>query len=253
MTPVVARLPARPAANGVVIAATFGVVAVGVVAGVAVPGLKAPVIPVGVIVLSWWALALMYALALSLDVVVTVRREAQMLTLTEVPLVLGLMFASPTQLLLGRMAGAFVAHALYRRQYREPLKLAFNMAWVLETCVAVALFRIFMNGHAIGDWRSWVAACLASMFVALIAAFVVSAVISYVEGAGGRWPFASAARHAVVEALMMTTVGVVSAQALFGNKWAAVPLAGLGLVLWFAYRAYGVLHERHLSLERLYR
>ncbi|MDQ1725400.1 MAG: hypothetical protein QOG52_2428, partial [Frankiaceae bacterium] len=110
-----------------------------------------------------------------------------------------------------------------------------------------------MNGQAIGDWRSWVAAYAASMFVALVAAFVVSAVISYVDVTATRWPFVRTAWQAVLEALMMTTVGVVSAQALFGDKWAGVPLAGLGLVIWFSYRAYGVLHERHLSLERLYR
>ena len=100
---------ARAAANGVVVAATFAVAAIGLVAVLTVPSLAVPVVPVGVLELTWWALGAMYALALSLDVVVTVRREAQMLTLTEVPLVLGLMFASPMQLLLGRLVGAVSA------------------------------------------------------------------------------------------------------------------------------------------------
>jgi len=245
--------PSHTAAARVVIGATFAIAAVGAVCAVLTLALPAPVIPMGVIHLPWWPLMVMFALVMSIDIMIMVRREALMLNLTEVPLVLGLMFATPMQLFIGRLVGTLISHVIYRRQYREPLKMSFNLAWTCEAFMATAIFRFVMNGHAIGDWRSWVGAYAAAVFVAILSAFVVSIVIAYVEGTTSTWPFARMARHALAEAVIMTTLGVVCAQALFGNKWSAVPLVGLGAAVWVAYRAYGVLHERHLSLERLYR
>ena len=245
--------PSRRAIGRVVTGASFGIAAVGALCAVLTAALPAPVIPAGVIHLPWWVIAILYAFVLCIDIIVMVRRQAQSLLLTEVPLVLGLMFASPIELFIGRLIGGLFAQLVYRKQYREPLKLAFNLSWVLEVFIAAALFRLVMNGNAVGDWRSWVAAYAGCMFVAVLGAFVVSVVISYVEGTQAQWPFKHLLAQATTQALIMTTLAVVCAQALFGNKWTAVPLVGLGAVVWIAYRAYGVLHERHMSLERLYR
>ena len=76
--------------------------------------------------IPWWALAIGFYLAECAVVHVHLRRETHTLSLSEVPLVLGLFAVSPLGLVTAQLAGMAVALVFYRRQ--RPLKIVFNLA-----------------------------------------------------------------------------------------------------------------------------
>ncbi|MDT7538548.1 MAG: hypothetical protein QOI82_2133, partial [Actinomycetota bacterium] len=95
--------------------------------------------------LPWWAIALAFAATEIFVLHIQRRREAQTISFSEMPLVLGLFFATPLALLLGRLTASFGVLVLHRRT--PPLKTVFNLALgVTETAIAVALFTALTTG-----------------------------------------------------------------------------------------------------------
>src|SRR3954468_18859108 len=104
--------------------------------------------------LPWWALAIGFAATETWVVHLQVKRESQDVSVSELPLVLGLFFASPLQLLLGRLAGSAAVMLLHRRS--SPLKTSWNLAFLsLQTAVAVALFRLISGGRGESSLLTW--------------------------------------------------------------------------------------------------
>ena len=101
--------------------------------------------------LKWWMLAPAFLLAEIATVRIEAlgrRRVSYTFSFTELPLVVGLLFASPLHLVGGELAGAAVALAIVRRQ--TGLRLAFNLAqFLLTTCVAAAVLHVGIDrfGH----------------------------------------------------------------------------------------------------------
>ena len=94
-----------------------------------------------------WFLAVMFGLAEVFVLHIQVRREAQAVSLSEIPLILGLFFATPSTLLLARLIGPLIALVLYRHQ-RSVTKIAFNMAlFAADLMAAVAVFRLVLGGR----------------------------------------------------------------------------------------------------------
>ena len=73
--------------------------------------------------IPWWLLAVGFCLAEIFVVHVEFRRDAHSVSLSEIPLVLGLFFAPPTALVLAQLVGAGVALTLHRRQSMLKLTL----------------------------------------------------------------------------------------------------------------------------------
>jgi hypothetical protein len=202
--------------------------------------------------LPWWLLTLMFALVEICVLHVQVRREAQTVSLCEIPLVLGLFFTDPGTLVLARVLGPLLVFVLVRRQ--PTVKVLYNVA-LLSANMSVALLVFFAihGGSITTTWTAW-----AASFAAVIAAGSLDAVATtLVIGASeGRLPWRDLVREPLVEsarACGVATLALVAVYALTLDVAAAVPLVAVGVLLLFAYRAYAELNERHLSLERLYR
>src|SRR5436305_6854411 len=104
--------------------------------------------------LPWWAVAIGFAAAETWVVHLQVKRESRDVSVSELPLVLGLFFASPLQLLIGRLAGSAAVMLLHRRA--SPLKTCWNLSLIsLQTVVAVTLFRVISGGRAESSLLSW--------------------------------------------------------------------------------------------------
>src|SRR5205085_8011396 len=74
-----------------------------------------------------WLLLIVIFYAVEANVVhIHFQREAHSFSLSEIPLVLGLFFVSPTHLIIAQLIGAGSALLIHRRQ--SPLKLAFNLS-----------------------------------------------------------------------------------------------------------------------------
>jgi hypothetical protein len=87
-----------------------------VVAALMVRGLNGvPAAGHGVVSLPWWFFILAFALTEAVVMHIQVRREAQTVSISELPLVLGMFFAGPLVLLLGRLVGSVLTFVFYRR------------------------------------------------------------------------------------------------------------------------------------------
>jgi hypothetical protein len=86
--------------------------------------------------LPWWALAMAFVLAEAWVVHFHFRRSSHSFSLGELPLVFGLLFLSPNELLLASVIVSALPLAVDREI--PPVKVCFNIAqFTLGTCVAI--------------------------------------------------------------------------------------------------------------------
>ena len=232
-----------------VIVSIVGLLLLSVAAGLALAGTDRVVAPLSIpaaLLLLLFAVVEMYVLH------VQVRREARTISMSEIPLVLGMFFVPPVTVMIVRVLGSGLVYALYRRQ--APLKLAFNVALNgAETGLALLVFRAIQHGSPAVGARSWAAAyagaCVANAFAGLAVTFVI-----YLYEGSLRWTMVrQSVSSGVPVAVLTATAGLIASSCLIldvGTVW-LLGLAAVIVVL--SYRAYASLSERHLSLERLYR
>ena len=122
--------------------------------------------------IPWLLLAALFYLAEVCLVHLHFRRGAHSFSMSEVPLVLGLFFATPRELLLAQFVGCALALAVQRRQ--SLLKAAFNLAnFAVTTSVAVFLLRAIVPVGSHFDIRAWVGAVVATMVYAVLGSVAV--------------------------------------------------------------------------------
>jgi len=200
------------------------------------------------VVLAWWVLAPLFALGEVLVVHVEIHRDAHTFTLSELPFVLALLFATPRDLLIARTIGAAVALVLVERQ---PLvKLTFNLTlfWA-ESCVALVTFQSLAGAHGVLDARSWTAAVGAVAAASVLGAAAVWAVI---RTHGGRADPGPLLLLAVATAVANASLAGVTAVLLTGPRWALLPLACVMIVMVAIYRRHNRLAQRFARLEALH-
>jgi diguanylate cyclase (GGDEF)-like protein len=228
--------------------AAVGVVSAGVWA-VDLTGAQ-PLAPAGGLPVTWWELAVAFYLAEVFVVHLQFRKQAHTLSLTEIGLVLGLLLASPANLLAAQVVGTGLALSIHRRQ--RPIKLAFNLA-ELPLCSGIALLIFHSLPHGgPSSVQTWAVVLLAAGIAHSIGVGLVSAVIAVAE-----------AKFAAPELPRTLAVSLVGSLATASLALAGVvlievrPLAGLLLVLpavtcVAAFRAYMSQRERREHLEFLY-
>ena len=177
--------------------------------------------------------------------------QAYSLTLSELPLVVGLVaFASPW-LILSRVVGGGAALLLHRRQPTH--KLLFNLAMLfLETTLAYRLF-LAMPGHA--DRPVVHAAPAVLVAVAASTAWAMAATCIAIRisvGSLNRRVLRSCLVGCVISIIVNPAVALVGLSAWRDSRL-TLPAAGLTLLaVGLVYRAYVSLHQRHAGLETLY-
>ena len=203
--------------------------------------------------IPWWALAAGFAATELFVVHAHVRGSAHSLSLSELPLILGLLLASPQELVVAQVVGPAVVLALTRGH--SPLKLIFNLAqFGLTACLAVDHAARAGPGaarcSAVGLWLAVFAAVLVS---AVTGATLVFAAIGLSEGVIPSRRMAVMMGADLLVALTNTSVGAGRRDAWSREDrragWLLLPPA---CVLLLAYRAYVSERAKHQSLEFLY-
>ena len=211
------------------------------------PGRQAAVNPPGTH-LPWWALATAFAAAEMSVFHIEVGREAHTFTLSEIPFVLALFFASPAELIVGRMIGEAIV--LIVRDRQELTKLVFNLSMFLTECaVAEVVVHGLGAGHRVTSWPAWPVAFAAVGAADLVSVAAVSAVIRL---HGGHVRPARLAAAAGITAGCNTALALVTAILVTIDPAATVLLVIIALALVAAYRAYNALSQRYEGLEELY-
>jgi len=212
------------------------------------PALQTPTS--GPVHLPWWTMMIMFAAAEMVVLHIQVQREAQTVSLSEIPLVIGLFMAGPVALLVGRTLGSFAVFTLHRRQ--AAIKVAFNTALVLaSTSLALTIWALSWSGINAGP-GAW-----AAVFAALIAggtfdAAVTTLAIACYESSVRLHRVLREIAAAGVLAAALGCVGLVAATAITYDVRAAFLVEAAGALMLLGYRAYASLRERHESLEQLY-
>ena len=202
--------------------------------------------------LPWWVLALAFAATESSVLHIQRSRQARSVSMSELPLVLGLFFASPVALLVGRLVGAAATLVVLRRC--PPLKTCFNLAlFAAETVVCLAVFSAVSSWGGGNTVLTWAGAYAGAFAANVLGGCAVSLVISVYDGGLRLRQLLHDSLAGQSTAPMVVTLGLVAVTSLAASPLAAWLLSGFGALLLLAYRGYASLSDRHLNLERLYR
>jgi len=201
--------------------------------------------------IPWWGLALGFLAAERCVVHLHFRRSAHSFSLGDLPLVFGLLFATPMDLVLAGLVGPIIVLLFDRRL--PAIKIVFNIAqFTLTTCLAVILFRVLADTVDGFGPATWVFALIATQASAFVTVTLIGAAISLSEGLIG----AKALGRMLLMDLTVTTTNAslgLAGAVIVAYDARALPLLVVPLVTVFlAYRAYATERQRHESLEFLY-
>jgi hypothetical protein len=138
--------------------------------------------PLGGIQVPWWLLAAGFAVTEVFVLDVSSARNERWLSLSEVPLVIGLVFSTPTTIVAAQALGVAAVLVLYRRE--KPLRCAFNVAQrAAATLVAVFVFIPIVQ-VAGSTWPIiWLAAFAATLSADLVGGILTNAATALSESA----------------------------------------------------------------------
>lgn len=201
------------------------------------------------IAVPWWTVAIGFALAEIYVAHLQFRRDAHSFSLSEIPLVIGLIFLSPTNLVLAQLVGAGFALVVHRRQ--SPLKLVFNLShFCIEAILAAIIFHTFVHG-AITP-AAWGPTFLATLVATVFGVVMITSAISLSEGRTDIKSLPQSLTLAMVVTATNTSLGLLAAITLWKDPGSAWLLLIPAVILIAAYRAYSNEREKHNSLELLY-
>jgi signal transduction histidine kinase len=203
------------------------------------------------IALRWWALMPLFYVAEIAVVHIRFRREAHSMSLNEIPLVLGLFFTAPAELVVAQVAGALLVLTIHRRQ--PPIKLAFNVSqFALSAAASVIVFRMIVS---LGDPLSALGA-VAAIVAVLVPLPMVAALISRViQLMGGPIDPAEARNLLLLSSVGYTinaVLGLIAVHLIWlnpGSAWLAVLPP---VIVFLAYRSYVAQMSERARMTALY-
>jgi diguanylate cyclase (GGDEF)-like protein len=220
---------------------------------------QAPTLPELGSALSWPLLAVLFAASERFAVHLPVGRETHSTSFSEVPLVLGLFFASADDLIIGRLVGASALLLVAHRGRGNIIKIAFNLAqFLLQTTVAIFVFSAVVDllnadlvdirdVHAI----AWLPALLAALAAALLSHVAVAVVITLRGGRIGTG-FSLGAVGGLIAAVINTDLALITALVVQREPQGLALLAVIGLLSAALYRGYHIQRLRYSRLDLLY-
>ena len=208
-----------------------------------------PVQPGPLIWLS--ALAVAFLLVEVLPLHIEWAGQAYSLSLSEAPLVIGLLTCPTWGFVLARVAGGAMALVCFRKQPRQ--KLAFNVALqLLEVCLAVLVFRYLAGGTPPLPMKAAPAVLATVTLSSMVTVSAVCVAVRLSVGVLDREVVKSFARMSVIGIVVNASVALLLSTAVEAEPAVMIPLGVVIFAVGGIYRAYVLLRDRHASLEMLY-
>jgi diguanylate cyclase (GGDEF)-like protein len=199
----------------------------------------------------WWALAPVFLVTEVFVVHVHFRRSAHSMSLGEVPLVIGLLLASPSDVVIAQLIGSGIVLAL--NPGRSVIRLVFNIGqYALAACVAASIFHHIAPVHGGIGPAAWSAAFAATVASSALGVLLIGAAITLSEAPVGTRRLLQMLGIALLVTVTNTSLGLVGGTVISGDPRAAWLLAIPALTLFISYRAYMGERQKHESLEFLY-
>ncbi|HEX9969628.1 MAG TPA: hypothetical protein VGB03_05775, partial [Acidimicrobiales bacterium] len=197
-----------------------------------------------------WLLAALFLAAECMVVHIVFRREAFTFSLSEIPLVVGLFFVSPSTLVLSQVVGAAFALA-HRRQ--KPMKYCFNLALMaLSPSIAVAVFRFLHPGTSPLTLRAVAVAMAAVSASVVVCAVSISAAIALAEGRPRLDKLAASFVGNFLAGVTNASLGLMAVVLLWIDAVAGWLMVVPAAVILIAYRSLTQSREKQDGLEFLY-
>jgi diguanylate cyclase (GGDEF)-like protein len=201
--------------------------------------------------IAWWALAVAFALTELAVVHVHFRRSAHTLTLAELPLALGLLFAAPGDIVIGWVAGAGLVLLLNRNLPR--IRLIFNLGQLGVTAgVAVTLFHAVSGPVADNGPQLWAAVVVSVLLASVVSVSLVSAAMWLSGDSILPRTFADMAAMATSVAAINASLGLAAGTVIATDPRGAILLLGPAIAVFVAYRAYTSERRQHTNIEFLH-
>ncbi len=182
---------------------------------------------------------------------IRVRRGGHAVSLSEIPVVLGLVFTGPLVLLVSRVVGGAVGLILFRRQ--RGIKLAFNVAMLgLHTTAGAAVFHVLAGAPGMLGPREWFAACVAMVSVEILGSMLITAAIAFHDDPTEWRRLPRTATREVPFVVATTSIALASSLAVQRDVRAVTLLAVVFSVTFLAYRGYVRQSQGHAQVESLY-
>jgi diguanylate cyclase (GGDEF)-like protein len=209
---------------------------------------------VSVVHLRVWALIPLFYVAERAVVLIYAQRESRSqfsFSLTEAPLILGLVFANPLDVMLARvLAGLLV---LLAEGHRDALKMVFNLVlFALEVAVALFVFSLVLGGGDPTQPAGWLAVLVAMSAETMVGLVTVPCIMFLSEGYWSPKKFPRMIRMAVGAGLVNISLGIVAMLVLVADLRAGLLLLLLAALLATAYKDYSALNDKHESLVLLH-
>jgi diguanylate cyclase (GGDEF)-like protein len=192
----------------------------------------------------------LWAAAILAPVSVHYRGNTGIIVLDAVPLILGLVFLSPTLVVLACVvAETFVFAAIHRAAL---IKILFNVtSFAFSTALAALIFRQLLGAQSPVSLRGW-----AAIVAALCAKELVSTLnFRLVTGLSGQTTERRTGSQLMTRLMFIAAnvcLAIVVVDAVWLSLWAIVPLILVAALIIVAYRGYTRLTLRFASLQRLY-
>ena len=200
--------------------------------------------------LAWWALAPAFLLGELCAVHVHFRRSALTLTLSEIPLVAGLLLASPTDLLIGQLIGAGVVLAV--SLHRTPLRLAFNVVqFALVTCVAALVLQALATSGP-SSHGTWLAVLVATAVSGQLAILLIAIAMALSERRVDLRRLPGMLGPGLVVSATNAALALAGVLVATRDPMAFTLLVVPGVTVFLAYRAYLAARRQHARLEFLH-
>jgi signal transduction histidine kinase len=201
--------------------------------------------------LHWWSLAALFYVSEISVFHLQFKRDAYSFSLAEIPLVLGLFFAAPHDLILGQMLGTAVALGLHRRQ--SILKVAFNLShYALETGFAAAIFYRLASHTSMLQPLGWAGVLLATLVAAFTSVVMVVLAISASEGSLRMESLPQGLLYGSIVTVTNTSLALLGVSVVSTSPHTLFLLAVPTILLFLSYRAYMSQREQRESIEFLY-
>ncbi|HEX8939049.1 MAG TPA: EAL domain-containing protein [Candidatus Limnocylindrales bacterium] len=212
-----------------------------------VPGLDAIDAPLAI---PLPAFSLLYLLAEAKVLDVHFRGEKHSLSLSEIPVVLGLYFVDPVSYVVGITLGGAAALLIDRQ---PPIKVLFNFGHFLSSAViSVTVFHLLGGAEGLPGPIAWAATFAATLSVSVFAAFSIALVISASGAAPQFQKLPQMLQSGALFAVTNTSMALLAVTILWFNPIAIWLLAIPVATLFVAYQAYLGERHKHESLELLY-
>ncbi len=201
--------------------------------------------------LSWWTIAIAFAIAERCVVHLHFRQGAHSFSLGDIPLVFGLIFCSADAFMIGSLLGIALVMLFDRRL--PPVKFVFNISQLaVHACVAILVIHALAPASDHVGQRTWVAALIATQASGFLTVVLIASAISLSEGIVKLRTIVHMLSMDLVVTLSNASLGLCGAVIASSDARALPLLAIPSLTLFAAYRAYLSERERHKRLEFLY-